>query len=172
MRCPHVSVSVCLLSSLWKHPCVHPFIVIHPGCSFPKKLGWREAANVICWVCCSLCSPVKVLLLLGTTQAELLSNPVTLGHDTSPLVLLGTERKNLDFSIISMQKSYKTLPSWSGRILHLPAQRDKYLPLGLDSSKSCSDSESNKEQGQRKAKCTGKTCPGHSFRALGQFSLV
>lgn len=95
---------------------------MHPGCNFPKKLHWREAAGVICWVCCSLCPPGSLLPLPGAIQAELLPNPVTLGHNTSPLLLLSKERKNFDFSIISMQSSYKTLPSWCGRILQFPGQ--------------------------------------------------
>lgn len=94
--CEMSSVSVSVLSPLWKHPCVHPFVVIHLGCNFPKKLHWREAAGVLCWVCCSLCSPGELLPLSGT-KAELLPNPVTLGHNTSPLVLQGTERKILIF---------------------------------------------------------------------------
>lgn len=49
-----------------------------------------------------------------------------------------------------MLNSYKTIPIWSGRILHVPGQSEKYLPRGQDHS---SVSESNKEQGQKKAKC-------------------
>ena len=54
-----------------------------------------------------------------------------------------------------MLNSYKTLPIWSGRILHFPGQSEKYLPRGQDNSESSSVLESNKEQGQKKQNAAG-----------------